>query len=108
MRDIIVQNWTDDEGRPDGGLVTGAGIEIKWQKGPLGRVGTKERVAPNGAFVEDVIAAALERVRHYQESPFKCRENAIAITKLEEALHWLGSRTQRRIDDKTEGTHEGS
>jgi len=35
-------------------------------------------------------------------------ENAIAITKLEEALLWLNSRTKRREQAEVEGTHEGN
>ena len=97
-----------DGDKPAGGSVHGTGFDIEWQNGPLGRrVGT-QRKAPNGAFVEDVIAAALQRIEHYQDSPFRCRENAIAITKLEEALMWLDARTQRRTVAGIEGTHEGS
>jgi hypothetical protein len=96
------------DGKPAGGHVRGTGLTIDWQNGPLGRVGSAERVAPNGAFVEDVIAAALQRIQHYQtETPFSCRENAIAITKLEEALVWLDARTARRVEQNVEGTHEG-
>lgn len=99
-------NVKDDQGRPAGGSVDGTGFHIDWQNGPLGR--GEERIPPNGAFVEDVIGAALQRIQHYQDSPFACRENALAITKLEEALHWLDSRTQRRVAQAVEGTHQGS
>ena len=99
-------NNLDAEGRPAGGHVSGTGLVIDWQNGPLGRDG--DRLAPNGAFVETVIFAALQRIEHYQSGQFKCRENALAITKLEEALHWLQARTQRREVAKTEGTHKGS
>lgn len=97
----------DDKGNPAGGYTHGLGIEIKWQNGPLGR-GT-ERIAPNGAFVEGVIAAAIDRIEHYQtasEGRFKCRENALAITKLEEALMWLNKRTMDREARAVEGTHQ--
>jgi hypothetical protein len=103
---ITCINHNDENGRPAGGSVTGIGIYINWQDGPLGR--GEERVLPNGAFVETVIAAALQRIEYYQSSQFKCRENAIAITKLEEALHWLHARTNRREAQGTEGTHAGS
>lgn len=105
------ENHVDEQDRPTGGFVEGTGISIGWQNGPLGRVGTDERVEPNGAFVEDVLGAALQRIEHYQQvgkGRFSCRENAIAITKLEEALMWLDSRTARRTKQGVEGTHEGS
>ncbi len=102
---FTAHNDNDEHGNPAGGLVTGKGLNISWQDGPLGNT---DRIEPNGAFVETVISAALQRIQYYQNSKFKCRENAIAITKLEEALHWLDSRTRRREVDKTEGTHEGN
>ena len=99
-------NLNDDDGNPAGGGVIGIGLEIKWQDGPLGR--GEDRQEPNGAFVETVITAALQRVQYYQEGKFRCRENSLAITKLEEALHWLNSRTTRREIQNVEGTHQGS
>lgn len=88
---FLAENNVDEHGRPAGGLVEGVGLRIDWQNGPLGR--GMERIPPNGAFVETVLAAALQRIEHYQASEFRCRENAIAITKIEEALMWLNSRT---------------
>lgn len=99
-----VFNDVDEHGRPAGGHVAGAGISITWQNGPLGR--GDERTEPNGAFVADVIEAARQRLEHYQESEFRCRENAIAITKLEEALHWLQARFDDREAREVQGTHE--
>ncbi len=103
-----VENVLDGEGHPAGGRVEGIGIVIDWQNGPLGPVGSEHRLAPNGAFVEDVIEAARQRIAWYQDNGFACRENALAITKLEEALHWLEARTARRTAAGTEGTHEGN
>ena len=93
-------------GMPAGGSVEGTGLKIEWQNGPLGR--GDERKEPNGAFVETVIAAAVQRIEYYQSTQFSCRENAIAITKLQEALHWLDHRTRRREYQGVEGTHAGS
>jgi len=98
---------TDDKGNPAGGFTTGTGIRIDWQNGPLGR--DEDREDPNGAFVEGVIAAAIDRMKFYQSASdgrFRCRENALVLTKLEEALHWCDHRTQEREARKVEGTHE--
>lgn len=97
---------SDFEGRPAGGSVSGVGLQITWQNGPLGS--GEDRKDPNGCFVETVLAVAVERLEFYQDSPFRCRENALAITKIEEALHWLNSRTARRVAAGVEGTHEGN
>jgi len=100
-------NYVDDGNNPNGGTVEGVGIEITWQQGPLGR--GEDRQEPNGAFVETVIAAAKQRIEWYQSaggSRFACRENALAITKLEEALHWLNHRTAEREAREVEGLHK--
>jgi hypothetical protein len=94
----------DDQGRPAGGSTTGVGIDIEWQNGPLAVDG--ERLEPNGAFVEGVIQAAVGRMQFYQAGEFACRENALALTKLQEALHWLNHRTADREARGVEGTHE--
>ncbi len=99
-----VTNLLDDKGNPKGGMVEGVGLAISWQNGPLGRV--KNSQYENGTFVESVIDAAICRLKFFQDSKFKCRENSLAITKLEEALHWLDHRTKDRIDRGVEGTYE--
>ena len=107
MQQILSEFTTDDQGNPTGGKSTGRGIDILWQDGPLGR--GSERKEPNGAFVEGVIQAALERIQFYQTAGGgrqACRENALAITKLEEALHWLNHRTMLRERRGVEGTHQ--
>ncbi|MGH9095568.1 MAG: hypothetical protein ACRDXE_10445 [Acidimicrobiales bacterium] len=103
MTYIDQQHNLDHAGNPAGGTTTGAGIDIRWQDGPLAIDG--ERREPNGAFVEGVIEAALGRLEHYQTTRFRCRENALAITKLEEALHWCQHRTADRTQRGVEGTH---
>lgn len=103
LQDIVGKHEVDENGMPAGGHTTGVGIDIHWQNGPLGR--GKDRKEPNGAFVEGVIAAAIDRIQWYQSSKFKCRENALAITKLEEALLWMQWRTIQREKRNVEGTH---
>lgn len=98
------QHFTDVEGRPAGGTSTGTGFTIAWQNGPLGR--GEERQAPNGAFVEDIIAAAKDRLNFYQQSDFACEENAQALEYLDKALAVLNARTAAREARGVEGTHE--
>jgi hypothetical protein len=105
MRQRIIEAMKLDlSGNPAGGRSSGKGIEIDWQDGPLAADG--ERHEPNGAFVEGVLEAAAGRLRFYQQSKFSCRENALALTKIEEALHWLDHRTAAREARGVEGTHE--
>ena len=74
--------------------------ELKFQDGAIQEVGI------NGIQNEDVIVCVLERLRAFQNGDFKCRENAIAITKLEEALLWLRQRTFDREYRKVEGQNK--
>jgi len=73
--------------------------EIHMQEGPIKEAGI------NGCHNEDLIAIVLTRLDGFQNSEFKCRENALAITKLEEALMWLRKRTIGREKRNVEGTH---
>ena len=100
---IRIENKLDKHGNPAGGCVIGTGIRIDWQNGPLGR--GDNRQPQNGAFVEDVLGAALNRLRHYQTTRFKCRENEDAIIEIEHALNYLKRRTKEREDQGVEGTH---
>ena len=108
MRQAISEtHQVDAAGLPAGGRTDATGISIGWQNGPLGR--DADRQEPNGAFVEGVIQAAIGRLEWYQttsDGRFRCRENALAITHLEEALHWLESRTAKREARGVEGTHQ--
>lgn len=96
----------DDNGNPAGGTTIGTGINIVWQNGPLAVDG--ERKEPNGAFVESVLSACIGRMKFYQTASggkFACRENALAITHMQEALHWMNDRTAQREARGVEGTH---
>lgn len=103
MQQVIHSSHSTENDCPAGGRTTATGLSIDWQNGPLSVDG--ERKEPNGCFVETVIAAALDRLDYYQSSKFNCRENALAITKLQEALHWLDHRTKAREARGVEGTH---
>ncbi|KKL08964.1 hypothetical protein LCGC14_2570580 [marine sediment metagenome] len=58
----------------------------------------------NGCHQEDLLIVVLDRLQSFQRGEFGCRENALAITKIEEALHWLNHRTQDRQNRGVEGT----
>ena len=97
------EHWVDENGNPAGGVTIGKGFTISWQNGPLGQ--EEDRLEPNGAFVEDVIEAAINRIEVYQDSEFACTENAMALGNLKLALKALELRTKRRTQEGTEGTH---
>lgn len=78
----------------DGRILT----RVDFQEGPL------QENDLNGVFMPDLIGMVICRLEHFQRSPYACRENAIAITKLEESLMWLRKRTNDRQARNVEGT----
>lgn len=102
---IESNHWTDLRGTPMGGATYGKGFAISWQNGALGGP-SGVRSEPNGAFVEDVIQAAVDRLEYYQGSKFACQENAQALDYLSLALSSLHSRTKSREARGVEGTHQ--
>lgn len=75
-------------------------MKIKFQDGAIKENGV------NGVMNEDLIAMVIKRLEFWQTTQFKCRENACAITKLEESLMWLRKRTVARERKSIEGTHK--
>lgn len=75
-------------------------VQVTWQEGTVPEVGV------NGCQLEDVLQVALDRLRELNNGQFPCRENALAITKLEEAIMWLEKRTENRRAQGVEGKHE--
>lgn len=75
-------------------------IEIAFQNGPIAEAGV------NGVTQEVLLAIVADRLRSFQSGPYSCRENALALTKIEEAMHWLQQRTLARMRRGVEGTHK--
>lgn len=72
---------------------------VLFQNGPINDVGV------NGITQEVLLAIVADRLRSFQAGPYACRENALALTKIEEAMHWLQQRTIARMRRGVEGTH---
>lgn len=71
---------------------------VNFQEGPVRENGI------NGLTNEDIIAMVICRLQGFQASKYACRENALALTKLEEAMLWLRKRTNEREFRGIEGT----
>jgi len=67
--------------------------------------GTIPEVGVNGVTQEALLAVVTDRLRSFQKGPFSCKENACALTHIEEAMHWLQQRTIARMRRGVEGTH---
>lgn len=72
---------------------------INFQNGPIKEFGV------NGISGEALLAVVEDRLKCFQAGEFACRENAIALTKIQEAMHWLHHRTRERLQRGVEGTN---
>ena len=77
----------------------GEHLRLHFQDGPIAEHGE------NGTTNEEVIELLIERITSLNQPPFNCRENSLALTKLEEALLWLQRRTANRQRRGVEGTN---
>lgn len=73
---------------------------IAFQNGPIQETGV------NGISNEALLAVVEDRLAGFQSGPYACRENAIALTKLQEAMMWLQKRTRDRMARGVEGTNK--
>lgn len=82
------------------GFNPGSPLMIGFQDGPIKDAGV------NGVTQEVLLAIVIDRLRGFQSGQFRCRENAVALTKCEEALMWLQKRTRDRLARGVEGTNQ--
>jgi len=73
---------------------------VNFQDGPIKEAGV------NGIHNEDLIAIVIDRMRGFQSGDYACRDNDLALTKLEESLFWLRNRTNEREARGVEGTNK--
>ena len=59
----------------------------------------------HGVLDTDLLEICRHRLQCFQEGPFTSRENAIALTHIEEALMWLNRRVEDRIERNVLGTN---
>lgn len=85
--------WTGRHGQP------AEHSTILFQNGPIAEAGI------NGLTHEVLLAILVDRLQSFQKGPYAGRENAIALTHLEDAQHWLQHRTRARMERGVEGTH---
>lgn len=90
-----MDDYVQEHGWPQ---VHGQESSVKFiiQSGPIKEFGV------NGCQIDDVIRWAKEKVEEFNKA-FPCRENALAVTKLDEALLWLYERKRQREARGVEG-----
>ncbi len=71
-------------------------------KAPIEPGSTELETISDGTTNEEIIEVLINRLQ-FLNTKFPCRENSVALTKLDEALLWLNKRTSDRIKRGVEG-----
>lgn len=79
--------------------IDGDGLVIQMQCGPR-----KDDSSIRGAIDSDLLEIVRDRLKAFQAGPYSSRENACALTHIEEALMWLNRRVEDRIERNVLGT----
>lgn len=72
---------------------------IQFQKGPR-----NESTSVRGILDTDLLEIVRDRLSAFQKGDYSCRENAIAMTHIEEALLWMNKRVEDRAARGVLGT----
>lgn len=75
-------------------------IEIAFQNGAR-----KLSDSIHGIIDTDLLEIVRDRLKCFQSGEFACRENACALTHIEEALMWMNRRVEDRIERNVLGTN---
>jgi hypothetical protein len=67
-------------------------LHIPFQHGPRGAP-----TSTAGIFDDDLLAILEDRMQAFEEGPFACEENALALAHIRDARYWLGTRVARRV-----------
>lgn len=89
--------------------------DIKWDTDNNGYISTQRIMFQNGAreskdsahgvLDTDLLEIVRHRLQCFQNGYFPTRENAIALTHIEEALLWMNKRVEDRIERDVLGTN---
>lgn len=74
-------------------------LQIQFQDGAR-----KEANSISGVLDTDLLEIVRNRLQGFQDGEFRTRENACALTHIEEALMWLNRRVEDRIERNVLGT----
>ena len=102
---IRCSNVCDDNANPTGGYAHGVGMCIAWQDCPRGKNPDGTLGPATGAFVEDALVAAAQRLAYFQQSKYACDENAAALQHINDAIDIMQSRAEKRANRGVLGQH---
>ena len=76
-------------------------IVIRFQHGAR-----NEKGSTRGVLDTDLLEIVRDRLKGFQSGEYSCRENACALTHIEEARMWLNRRVEDRIERQVLGTEQ--
>jgi hypothetical protein len=100
---VEIQRTALDNGAHKYIVMRSTGITLPDHDAPT-TIATSLHVGPGALTMEVLLAIVADQLRVHQQGPSSCRENALALTKTEEALQWLHHRTRDRRRRGVEGT----
>jgi len=94
LYEVLNVEWDKDHG---GNEIL---LKIQFQNGPR-----KDENSEHGVLDTDLLEIVRHRLLGFQQGEFATRENAIALTHIEEALLWMNKRVEDRIERNVLGTN---
>ena len=80
---------------------SGGGVVLVFQEGPR-----NDPHSSHGLLDADLLEIVRDRLKCFQDGEYRCRENACALTHIEEALMWMNKRVEDRAERNVLGTYE--
>lgn len=74
---------------------------VVFQRGPR-----NDPKSQSGVLDGDLLEIVRDRLKAFQAGEFACRENACALTHIEEALMWMNKRAEDRAERNVLGTYQ--
>lgn len=101
-REKLNEVWAIDE-KGNGGAnhhyaIVENGGEYKFADIQFQNGARKEQNSIHGIIDTDLLEIVRDRLKAFQAGPFSSRENACALTHIEEALMWMNRRVEDRIE----------
>ena len=100
----IVPVWRrqlDTDGSAISDFPEGLLLTVQFQEGPR-----YEEASTPGVLDCDLLEIVRDRLTAFQSGMYACRENACALTHIEEALMWMNRRVENRLDRGVLGTYK--
>ncbi|NFI06004.1 ABC transporter ATPase [Clostridium botulinum] len=111
-REKLNKVFATDEIGPGGAnheyvIVSDAGLQVPKEQEIVFQNGARNETNSIAGMIDsDLLEIVRHRLQCFQAGPFSSRENACALTHIEEALMWMNRRVEDRIERNVLGKNE--